>query len=184
MDILVAGELLQKQETVALLGDALDRDTPSARRNDLRPSAIASAFSGNGRVIAAVHDGRIVGWAQLAHIDMLFAPSCVELCRYWGDDGYLATNLVDILIVDACLTANNIWWTARELHLFVCQEAIFPSLERLHAKPMSIGPNRWHATVNIDDALQAAAKDPVPQSDAPLLPRLLSTERQYRLVRY
>lgn len=165
-----------------LLMEGLQRQGDPEVRGKLRKSAIATAFSGNGRVIAAYDQDRcIAGWAQLVRIDMLFGPTAVNLCRYWGDDSYITTNMMEALLVEACMVARQ-EWHAEQLHTLVCQKTILHSFGRMGTAIARVSPQRWH-TVIATNGTSAIDERLLPPS-TPLLPEILLAEHRWEFVQY
>ncbi len=180
-DILVVGVLQDLPGAVKILEEGLNRDGPAAKRGPLRQSAINSAFRGNGRVIAVFHNEVIVAWAQLANIDLLYGPSFVELCRYWGDDHYIASNMFKVLLTEACHVALD-EWDAIQLNCTVWQETILPSFMHMGSRILRDEEGKvwyiWTATVGSSPVDEQLVFD-----DEPKLPHILDRARCFRFVR-
>lgn len=181
MEFLTTGTMRDFHGAPQILMDGLGREKDPVARDPLRDSAAASAFSGNGRVIAAFdHQERIVGWVQLVRLDLLFGPSVAELCRYWGDDEFISTNMFEILLAEAVAAAIGAW-DAHEIHTLVCQESILHSFERMEARIVQVETLRWYTAITSRAFSVDACK--LPWADPTLL-QILHYKRRWKLIRY
>ncbi|HCC83395.1 TPA: hypothetical protein DEP96_00935 [Candidatus Uhrbacteria bacterium] len=172
-------------EGIAILEELIRREKPELC-GTCSPTAAFSAFHGNSRMIAAYKISgkkppRIIGWLQLTKTDVVFsnAPQ-VEVRRYWLEDRYLNTNVMQKMLVTTKRFAASTW-RADSLRLFTDQPAIDEHIRYLGGITWQTNANRWEGYLATQwHAYDATSTLPPPPAD--LLSAVLRTKERWRLT--